>query len=46
MRRDVFTEDHEQFRAQVRRFVDKEVAPKVEEWNARDERPRDVEARR
>jgi len=35
MRRDVFTEDHEQFRAQVRRFVDKEVAPKVEEWNAR-----------
>ena len=35
MRHDVFTEDHEQFRAQVRRFVDKEVAPKVEEWNAR-----------
>jgi acyl-CoA dehydrogenase len=35
MRRDVFTEDHEQFRTQVRRFVEKEVAPKVEEWNAR-----------
>src|SRR5689334_23468423 len=34
MRRDVFTEDHEQFRTQVRRFVEKEVAPKVEEWNA------------
>src|SRR5262245_28267692 len=35
MRRDVFTEEHELFRDQVRRFVDKEVAPKVEEWNAR-----------
>ena len=35
MRRDVFSDDHEQFRTQVRRFVDKEVAPKVEEWNAR-----------
>jgi acyl-CoA dehydrogenase len=35
MRRDLFTEDHELFRQQVRRFVDKEVAPKVEHWNAR-----------
>jgi len=35
MRRDLFTEEHELFRAQVRRFVEKEVAPKVEEWNAR-----------
>src|SRR5262249_30434436 len=35
MRRDVFTEEHELFRQQVRRFVDKEVAPRVEHWNAR-----------
>jgi acyl-CoA dehydrogenase len=35
MRRDVFTEEHELFRQQVRRFVDKEVAPKVEGWNHR-----------
>jgi acyl-CoA dehydrogenase len=35
MRRDVFGEEHELFRQQVRRFVDKEVAPKVEHWNAR-----------
>jgi acyl-CoA dehydrogenase len=35
MRRDIFTEDHELFRSQVRRFVEKEVAPKVPDWNAR-----------
>src|SRR4029450_6772100 len=35
MRRDVFTEDPELFRRQVRRFVEKEIAPKVAEWNAR-----------
>src|SRR5262249_38538918 len=27
--------DHELFRSQVRRFVEKEVAPKVADWNAR-----------
>ena len=35
MRRDVFIEEHELFRQQVRKFVDKEIVPKVEEWNAR-----------
>ncbi len=35
MRRDVFSEEHELFRQQVRRFVDKEIVPKVEHWNAR-----------
>src|SRR5258705_840064 len=35
MRRDVFAEEHELFRRQVRKFVDKEIVPKVEEWNAR-----------
>jgi acyl-CoA dehydrogenase len=35
MQRTIFTEEHDQFRHQVRRFVEKEVAPKVEEWNAR-----------
>jgi acyl-CoA dehydrogenase len=30
----VFSEQHEMFRAAVRSFVDKEVAPHVEEWEA------------
>ena len=33
MRREIFTEEHEMFRAQVRRFVDGEIEPKVPEWN-------------
>ena len=33
MRRDIFTEEHEMFRAQVRRFVESEIVPKIEEWN-------------
>ena len=35
MRRDIFSEEHELFRAQFRRFVEKEVEPKIPEWNAR-----------
>jgi acyl-CoA dehydrogenase len=35
MRRDIFTEEHEQFREQFRRFAEKEIAPKIAEWNAR-----------
>jgi acyl-CoA dehydrogenase len=35
MRRDIFTEEHEQFRDQFRRFAQKELEPKVPEWNAR-----------
>jgi acyl-CoA dehydrogenase len=35
MRRDIFTEEHEQFRDQFRRFAQKEIEPKVPEWNAR-----------
>jgi acyl-CoA dehydrogenase len=33
MRRDLFTEEHDTFRAQVRRFIEKEIVPKVDEWN-------------
>ncbi len=33
MRREIFSEEHEMFRAQVRRFVDSEIEPKVAEWN-------------
>ena len=33
--RDVFTEDHEIFRKQVRRYVAAEIEPKVAEWNER-----------
>ncbi|MFM7143184.1 MAG: acyl-CoA dehydrogenase family protein [Alphaproteobacteria bacterium] len=35
MRRDVFSQDHELFRDQFRRFAEREIAPKVDEWNAR-----------
>src|SRR4051794_33119797 len=33
MRRDVFTEEHELFRQQFRRFAEKEVEPKIAQWN-------------
>ena len=35
MRRDIFTEEHALFREQFRRFAQKELEPKVPEWNAR-----------
>jgi acyl-CoA dehydrogenase len=35
MRRDVFTPDHDLFREQFRRFAQKEIEPRVAEWNAR-----------
>ena len=33
MRRELFTEEHEMFRAQVRRFVENEIVPKIPDWN-------------
>lgn len=33
MRRDIFTEEHEMFRDQVKRFVEAEIVPKIESWN-------------
>jgi acyl-CoA dehydrogenase len=33
MRRDIFSEEHEMFRAQVRRFVETEIVPKIPNWN-------------
>jgi acyl-CoA dehydrogenase len=33
LRREIFTEEHNMFREQVRRFVEAEIAPKVEQWN-------------
>jgi acyl-CoA dehydrogenase len=33
MRRDFFSEEHELFRSQFRRFAEKEIAPKVPLWN-------------
>ena len=33
MRRDIFTEEHEMFRNQVRRFTETELVPKIPEWN-------------
>jgi acyl-CoA dehydrogenase len=35
MRREIFTEDHDLFRDQVRRFAEREIEPKVAEWNER-----------
>jgi acyl-CoA dehydrogenase len=35
MHRDIFTSDHELFREQFRRFAQKEIEPKIAEWNAR-----------
>jgi len=42
MRRDVFGEEHDLFREQCRRFVEKEVAPRAAEWNARGASEREV----
>ena len=33
MRRDVYTEEHELFREQFRKFAAKEIEPKIERWN-------------
>lgn len=33
MRRDLFSDEHDLFRDQVRRFVEREVEPRVPEWN-------------
>ncbi len=33
MRRDVFTEEHEMFRAQLKRFAAREIEPKIAQWN-------------
>jgi acyl-CoA dehydrogenase len=34
VRREVFSEDHELYRAQFRRFAEKEIAPRIAAWNA------------
>ena len=33
MRREIFTDEHAMFRAQFRRFAEREIEPKVAEWN-------------
>ena len=35
MKRDIFTAEHDLFREQFRRFAEKEIAPKVAQWNER-----------
>ena len=37
-----YTEDHEAFRAQVRKFVEKECAPHIEKWEKAEELPREL----
>jgi acyl-CoA dehydrogenase len=34
MRREIFSEEHELFREQLRRFAEKEIEPRIAEWNA------------
>jgi acyl-CoA dehydrogenase len=34
MEREIFSEEHEVFREQFRRFAEAELAPKIEKWNA------------
>jgi acyl-CoA dehydrogenase len=33
MRREIFSDEHEHFRAEFRRFAEAEILPKIEEWN-------------
>src|SRR5207247_10131467 len=33
MRRSIFSEEHELFRSQFRRFAEREIEPRVAEWN-------------
>jgi acyl-CoA dehydrogenase len=42
MRRSVFTEDHEAFRATVRDFIAREVAPRYAGWEKAGQVPRDL----
>ena len=35
MKRDIFTPDHDLFREQFRKFAEKEIAPRVAQWNER-----------
>ncbi len=37
-----YTEDHETFRLQVRRFVEREIAPNIETWEAAETLPREL----
>jgi acyl-CoA dehydrogenase len=37
-----YTEDHEAFRAQVRKFVEKECVPHIDQWEAAEELPREL----
>jgi acyl-CoA dehydrogenase len=42
MRRDLFTEDHEAFRALARDFIEQEVVPAYPEWEKAGRMPRNV----
>ncbi|HVT36213.1 MAG TPA: acyl-CoA dehydrogenase family protein, partial [Nevskiaceae bacterium] len=42
MKSPYYTDDHEAFRAQVRRFVEKECAPHIEAWEQAEELPREL----
>jgi len=45
MKHPFYTEDHESFRQQVRRFVEKEIAPNIDKWEAAELLPRELHLR-
>jgi acyl-CoA dehydrogenase len=42
MHRDLFTEDHEAFRALAREFVEKEIGPHYDDWEKAGQMPREI----
>ncbi|MDE0884481.1 MAG: acyl-CoA dehydrogenase family protein [Myxococcota bacterium] len=42
MRREIFSDEHDHFRAEVRRFVGAEIVPYLDEWNANGQCDRDI----
>ena len=40
-----YNEDHEEFRTQVRRFVEREIVPHVDAWEAAEQLPRELHAK-
>src|SRR3546814_21077585 len=40
-----YIEEHVSFRQQVRRFVEREIAPNIEHWEAAEQLPRELHAR-
>jgi alkylation response protein AidB-like acyl-CoA dehydrogenase len=42
MRREIFSDEHEHFRAEVRRFAQAEIVPHLDDWNQNGQCDRDI----